>query len=113
MIKFFLTACMSMVSILCHAHNANEAYFNIHNTTSGVIVEAKFPWAIRNALLTAHSELEGSVDEVLFKRAFFSYIQTHFILTNANKMPLTLLKVNKNQPNGHSHQTNYQLYICF
>lgn len=107
MIKFFLTACMSMVLMLCHAHSATEAYFTIHQTSHGIQVDAEFPWTIRNALLTERPDLENSVDETSFEQAFFDYIQSHFILTDANATVLPLIEVNKIQPNGHSHHANY------
>ena len=96
------------MSFNTYAHDSKEAYFKIIKTESNIVVQAEFPWTIRNALFYFKPELENTKNKTVFENAFFDYVATSFIITNSNNRILKLLKVEMEAiPEGHNHQTNY------
>lgn len=106
--KHFLLLALMFVGLKSRAHDANKAYFNLSIEQNQIMVDAEFPWTIRNALLSYDPQLEFQSDQHTFNNRFKDYVTENFKIEDNSGEPLNLLQVEILQKDGHSHQVNYQ-----
>ena len=107
MAKSIVTLFLCLIAGFGHAHEADEAFFNIAQKESTIEIMAEFSWAIRNALIAFDPQLKDATDKDQFKNAFERYIKSTLILTDQNGKELNLLEFREIENMGHSHQNNY------
>ncbi|MCG1036336.1 hypothetical protein [Polaribacter sargassicola] len=108
--KFLLF--LIILPFFAFAHDANKTFFKIVQSDDSIIVNAEFPWTLRNALLKFKPELKNSKNKIDFKNAFFDYVAINFILKDKNGQIIELLKIEEDKSvNTHSHQNNYIFYF--
>ena len=107
-ISFFALFCF-VVLPSCEAHKANEAFFTIGQTDSAVIVEAEFPWSIRNALLKIDSSLDNNSRKEDYTRALYNYFKEHFFLYDSNNRIMKMSSFRMLDQKGHNHQSNFEI----
>ncbi|MBT8245338.1 MAG: hypothetical protein HKP48_09935 [Winogradskyella sp.] len=91
------------------AHEPNEAFFTFNLGKNQIMVEAVFPWSMRNALINYNPNLETSNNKQDFESTFVAYIRDNLILKDKNGLVLEFKKFKEIDNNGHSHQNNYLL----
>ncbi len=89
------------------AHETNEAFFNITQKENTIEIQAEFPFAMRNALMTFNPSLENSTNKKDFENTFIDYIKVNLILKDKNGNELKYQEYKELKNEGHSHQNNY------
>ncbi|GAA3623559.1 hypothetical protein [Flavivirga jejuensis] len=110
MIKLIITNLSVFMCILFgYAHDADEAYFEITTQKYHTIIEAEFPWTIRNALIAYDSNFSNAKTIEDINVIFFNYVKEKFKIFDSNDNPLALQKVKLIKDKNHSHSTNYTI----
>ena len=99
---------LSLGALNTFAHDAKVAFFTYSSLGKSLVVDAEFPWSIRNALLTFRPEIETSKDKTDFEKAMFDYVAENLIIKDANYKTIKLLNVFLTENFGHSHQVSFQ-----
>lgn len=90
------------------SHDTNKAFFVITQKNNEVVIEAEFPWTIRNAIFQEYPILETVKTQKVFDKIVFEYIKKHFEVFSSGNKPLRLKKVNYIKKGlSHSHQNDY------
>lgn len=105
--NFLLLIILGLSTVICLAHEPNEAYFVVKQTSTTVEVEAEFPWAIRKALLQYDKDLEDATTKEAFKKALYSYVSENLILFDILGGRLELLSIKELPRTGHSHGSRF------
>lgn len=72
------------LSLQTYGHSADEAYFRFFVHEELVIVEAEFPWSMRNALLEFQPALENSKLKSDFESALKEYVNENLRLLSSS-----------------------------
>jgi len=107
-----LSGILVLIACTAIAHSPTEAYFEIYQTPTGIIVDAEFPWTLRNALIDHSPELIQATSQEQFQAVFEQYIQEHFILRDQRSEIIELYSIEKRSNNDHSHSANYRLLFA-
>ena len=91
------------------AHEVNEAFFIIKKQQQHIVVEAEFPWVLRNALTTFDPNLENATDKKAFENAFIQYIKANLILIDTDGTPLPFVGFKEIDKSKHAHQNDFIL----
>ena len=89
------------------AHSPNEVSFSIYEKDTFILVDAEFPWSLRNAVFMFDSTLNKESTFQDIQNSLFLYIQVNLILTDEAGEKLELLKVTDQK--GQSHHEEYQI----
>lgn len=76
------------------AHENNQAQYDLYLYEDKTIVDAQFPWAMRNELIHFNPALDSAKSKNAFEETLFQYIQKNLILTGqSDTLSLTKIKV--------------------
>ncbi|NQX86631.1 MAG: hypothetical protein HRT67_12135 [Flavobacteriaceae bacterium] len=92
-----------------HAHEVNKAFFVVKKQDHSIVVEAQFPWTLRNALIAFNPKLQNAKDQLEFKTSFEQYIISNLILFDAKGIPLPFRDVEILDKREHSHQNDFRI----
>lgn len=107
--KYFLCFIGFLSINIVHAHDANKAFFKIvEEEDTKVIVEAEFPWSIRNALIEYNPALKFARDKAEFESTLFDYLESNMVLQGNSGKNFDLISVEEYPVEGHSHQVVYR-----
>ena len=91
------------------AHSPNRAYFYIEVKEQVIVVNAEFPWTIREALMNYDPQLKLNFDEVTMMQALECYFMDNFIISDENGEVAVLRSLKVLPHQGHSHQANVEV----
>lgn len=89
------------------SHSPNEVSFSIYKEDTFILVDAEFPWSLRNAVFMYDSTLNNQSTFQDIQNSLFRYIEANLIIKAENEEILKLLKVTDKK--GKSHHEEYQL----
>ena len=89
------------------SHSPSEVSFSIYEGDTFILVDAQFPWALRNAVFMFDSTLNKQSTFKEIKESLFIYISQNLVLLDENNDRIKLLKVIDKK--GNSHHEEYQL----
>lgn len=106
---FVLVFAIISIGFEAQAHDSDKAFFLVYQTNNTTVVEAEFPWTIRNSLLENAPYLNNASGQEAFDKAFRELIEQNLIVygSDGEKMPFVSLEEIKDEL--HSHSYKYKL----
>ena len=107
--KYLMIMTLLWFSTLVLAHSPNRAYFDIQVKENAIVVNAEFPWTIREALMNYDSQLGENADEQAITQALECYFMDNFIIRDENGGVAAIQSLRILPHRGHSHQANVEV----
>lgn len=107
--KYLMITTLLWFSTSVLAHSPNRAYFDIQVKENAIVVNAEFPWTIREALMNYDSQLGENADEQAITQALECYFMDNFIIRDENGGVAAIQSLRILPHRGHSHQANVEV----
>lgn len=104
-----LLTCLLLVRQLAWGHDSDKAFFTIHQEKETVVIEAEFPWTIRNSLIENAPYLNNSSSQEAFDKAFEELIKQNLLVYGIHGEQLPFVRLEEINSEVHSHSYKYKL----
>lgn len=109
MVKFIGVLIFSLITLVSYAQELDQAFFDVFELDKKLVVKAKLPSTIKNALLSSYPTLKNAAAQADLETGLLVYLRQHLEIISKNDSLIYLERIEELPQTGEEQENLYLL----